>query len=176
MGTLSLIWASNLTHSKCKSVSLQTRNSVPCKLSRRSSTQRPSPPHSSTKHLVFYHTAVRSFPWVDHSSETSSLYFTAQRSQRVYIYHRQRKRTFDGGSHSCRHGLQLLLFNHPELTTTSPQMLVVSKGLEEFTILKYSPNVFLHVIARNISTSKRCLQSYMPSLYGTINGPMAEYV
>src|SRR5438552_8246590 len=33
MGTLSLIWASNLTHSKCKSVSLQTRNSVPCKLS-----------------------------------------------------------------------------------------------------------------------------------------------
>src|SRR5438552_2460742 len=35
----------------------------------------------------------------------------------------------------------------------------------------FSP-VFLHVIARNISTSKRCLQSYMPSLYGTINGPM----
>ena len=38
-----------------------------------SSMQRPSPPHSSTKHLVFYHIAVRSFPWVDHSSETSSL-------------------------------------------------------------------------------------------------------
>ena len=53
MDTLSLTLASNLTHSKCKSVSLQTRNSVPCKLSELSSTQRPSPPHSSMKSLGF---------------------------------------------------------------------------------------------------------------------------
>ena len=41
-------------------------------------------------------------------------HFAGQKSQHVYIYHRQRKRTSNGGSHFCRHGLQLPLFNHLE--------------------------------------------------------------
>src|SRR5271169_6118940 len=97
MDTLSLTLASNSIQSKCKSVSLQTRNSVPYKLSKLSSMQRPSPSHSLTKSLVFCHTAVRSFPWDAHSSETSSLYFARQKSQSVYIYQKLPKRTSYGG-------------------------------------------------------------------------------